>query len=136
MRLFSKLAAAMAAVFMSTSPMHTSAQGDVTELEIQDLVIGTGKTAAAGDDAVMHYTGWLTDGTKFDSSHDRRQPFVFPLGAGRVIRGWDVGVEGMKIGGKRKLIIPPHMGYGPRGAGGVIPGGATLIFEVELIDIK
>lgn len=132
MRLWSRIVSSIAALFVSTSV--TAA--DVTDLEIHDLEVGTGKTVTAGNMAVMHYTGWLADGTKFDSSYDRDQPFVFPLGAGRVIKGWDMGVEGMKVGGKRKLIIPPHLGYGSRGAGGVIPGNATLIFEVELLDIK
>jgi FKBP-type peptidyl-prolyl cis-trans isomerase len=84
----------------------------------------------------VHYTGWLTNGTKFDSSVDRGVPFEFPLGAGRVIKGWDEGVAGMKEGGKRKLTIPPNLGYGPQGAGGVIPGNATLVFDVQLIKVK
>lgn len=102
-------------------------------LIIEDLVTGDGAEAAAGQEVTVHYTGWLTDGTKFDSSKDRDDPFVFPLDGGRVIRGWDEGVQGMKIGGKRKLTIPPELGYGARGAGGVIPPNATLVFEVELL---
>ena len=89
-----------------------------------------------GETAFVHYTGWLEDGTKFDSSVDRGDPFSFRLGAGRVIKGWDEGVVGMKIGTKRKLIIPPHLGYGRRGAGRIIPPNATLIFEVELLDLR
>lgn len=104
-------------------------------LIIEDLVTGDGAEAAAGSEVTVHYTGWLTDGKKFDSSKDRDDPFVFPLGGGRVIRGWDEGVQGMKIGGKRKLTIPPALGYGARGAGGVIPPNATLVFEVELLGI-
>ena len=102
-------------------------------LIIEDLVTGDGAEAAAGQEVTVHYTGWLTDGTKFDSSKDRDDPFVFPLDGCRVIRGWDEGVQGMKIGGKRKLTIPPDLGYGARGAGGVIPPNATLVFEVELL---
>lgn len=105
-------------------------------LQYIDLVTGKGRVAKAGDLAVVHYTGWLKDGTQFDSSKDRKQPFEFPLGAGRVIKGWDEGVVGMKIGGKRKLIIPPQIGYGARGAGRVIPPNATLTFEVELLNLQ
>jgi FKBP-type peptidyl-prolyl cis-trans isomerase len=106
-------------------------------LKVQDMVVGEGQEARAGDTVAVHYTGWLTDGTKFDSSVDRGQPFVFPLGQGRVIRGWDVGVQGMKVGGKRKLTIPSDLAYGEEGAGGgAIPPGATLVFEVELLDIQ
>jgi FKBP-type peptidyl-prolyl cis-trans isomerase len=105
-------------------------------LKFTDDTIGTGAEAQAGKTASVHYTGWLTDGTKFDSSKDRGQPFSFPIGGGRVIKGWDEGVVGMKVGGKRTLIIPPELGYGARGAGGVIPPNATLKFEVELLDVK
>jgi len=102
-------------------------------LIIEELVAGNGAQAAAGQTVTVHYTGWLTNGTKFDSSKDRNDPFVFPLGAGHVIRGWDEGVQGMKVGGTRKLTIPADLGYGARGAGGVIPPNATLVFEVELL---
>ena len=104
-------------------------------LKYEDLVEGAGEAAVSGQKVVVHYTGWLTDGTKFDSSVDRSDPFSFPLGAGRVIRGWDEGVQGMKVGGKRKLTIPPQLGYGAAGAGGVIPPNATLVFDVELLEI-
>jgi FKBP-type peptidyl-prolyl cis-trans isomerase FkpA len=109
-------------------------------LEYQDLVVGTGAQASAGQQVSVHYTGWLQNpdgsaGKKFDSSLDRGQPFDFPLGAGHVIRGWDEGVAGMKVGGKRRLVIPAALGYGARGAGGVIPPNATLIFEVELLGV-
>ena len=106
-----------------------------TSLIIEDLSVGEGAEAVAGKHVTVHYTGWLTDGTKFDSSLDRNDPFDFPLGRGHVIRGWDEGVAGMKVGGKRKLTIPPEMGYGARGAGGVIPPNATLVFEVELLGV-
>jgi len=106
-----------------------------TGLIIEDVVLGEGVEAAAGKHVTVHYTGWLTSGKKFDSSKDRNDPFVFPLGAGQVIRGWDEGVQGMKVGGTRKLTIPPELGYGARGAGGVIPPNATLVFEVELLGI-
>jgi peptidylprolyl isomerase len=109
-------------------------------LQITDSKVGTGATPRAGQTAVVHYTGWLyqdgAKGKKFDSSVDRGQPFEFPLGQRRVIAGWDEGVASMKVGGKRTLIIPPDLGYGARGAGGVIPPNATLIFEVELIGVK
>ena len=105
-------------------------------LEYEEHNVGEGPQAKTGDNVQVHYTGWLTDGTKFDSSVDRNQPFEFPLGAGRVIKGWDEGVAGMQVGGKRKLTIPPELGYGARGAGGVIPPDATLIFMVELLAIN
>jgi FKBP-type peptidyl-prolyl cis-trans isomerase len=110
-----------------------------TELIIEDITVGSGAEAVAGAYISVHYTGWLFNdgvrGAKFDSSKDRGQPFEFPLGAGHVIRGWDEGFAGMKIGGKRVLTIPPEMGYGARGAGGVIPPNATLQFEVELLGV-
>ena len=109
-------------------------------LEIIDTVVGTGASPRTGQTCVMHYTGWLyqngTKGRKFDSSVDRGQPFEFPIGTQRVIAGWDEGVATMKVGGKRTLIIPPELGYGARGAGGVIPPNATLIFDVELLGVK
>ena len=105
-------------------------------LQYTDDQVGTGTEATSGKTVSVHYTAWLLDGTKFDSSRDRGQPFQFPLGAGRVIKGWDEGVAGMKVGGKRQLVIPPALGYGDRGAGNAIPPGATLIFEVELIEIQ
>ena len=105
-------------------------------LQIKTIIVGTGDKAEVGKTAVVHYTGWLLDGTKFDSSVDRGTPFEFPLGQGRVIKGWDEGVATMNIGGKVELIIPPDLGYGASGAGGVIPPNATLKFEVEFLDQK
>jgi len=115
----------------------------ISDLKKIDVKQGTGAEAVSGKPVVVHYTGWLYDpakpdnkGAKFDSSRDRGQPFSFPLGAGRVIKGWDQGVAGMKVGGQRTLIIPASMAYGERGAGGVIPPNATLIFDVELLEVK
>jgi FKBP-type peptidyl-prolyl cis-trans isomerase FkpA len=126
-----------------TSTKETAMTQNVTELIKKDTVLGEGREAEAGFNVTVHYTGWLYDpskadgkGTKFDSSLDRHEPFVFFLGGGQVIQGWDEGFAGMKVGGKRTLIIPPDMGYGAHGAGGVIPPNATLIFDVELLGIK
>jgi len=143
------VSAGLASLFATTaliaSPIPARAQEGkaVTTpsgLQIIDTEEGTGAVAKAGDTCVMHYTGWLYEdgrkGAKFDSSVDRGRPFTFPLGVGRVIRGWDEGVAGMQVGGKRTLIIPPDLGYGARGAGGVIPPNATLIFDVELLEVK
>tara|TARA_Y100000739_G_C20599882_1_gene462345 strand:- start:921 stop:1529 length:609 start_codon:yes stop_codon:yes gene_type:complete len=105
-------------------------------LKITELSVGDGAEASAGQTVVVHYRGTLENGKQFDASYDRVTPFSFPLGAGRVIKGWDEGVVGMKVGGKRKLVIPPDLAYGSRGAGGVIPPNATLTFEVELLDVK
>ncbi|HEU4801193.1 MAG TPA: FKBP-type peptidyl-prolyl cis-trans isomerase [Gemmatimonadales bacterium] len=105
-------------------------------LRYQDLTEGDGAAARAGDSVSVHYTGWLTDGSKFDSSRDRGTPFTFQLGAGRVIAGWDEGVAGMKVGGSRKLVIPAQLGYGARGAPPVIPPNATLVFDVELLSVN
>jgi FKBP-type peptidyl-prolyl cis-trans isomerase FkpA len=105
-------------------------------LRYQDVTVGDGKAAAAGRTVSVHYTGWLPNGEKFDSSRDRNQPFGFTLGAGQVIAGWDEGVNGMKVGGRRKLVIPPDLGYGTAGAPPDIPPGATLVFDVELIDVR
>ena len=108
----------------------------MADLQIEDLQVGSGAEATTGCTVHVHYTGWFTDGTKFDSSVDRGQPFAFPLGGGRVIKGWDQGVAGMKVGGKRKLTIAPELGYGARGFPGAIPPNSTLVFEVELLDVK
>ena len=137
------LAAALAASVTTTTSLAQTAGTTMTTptgLQITDTKVGTGATPKTGQTCVMHYTGWLyqngAKGQKFDSSVDRGQPFEFPIGTRRVIAGWDEGVATMKVGGKRTLIIPPELGYGARGAGGVIPPNATLIFEVELLDVK
>ena len=140
------LATAMAGAIAAVTPTRAAAQAagatmtTPTGLKITDSKVGTGATPKPGQICVMHYTGWLYEGgakgKKFDSSVDRGQPFEFPIGQGRVIRGWDEGVATMKVGGKRTLTIPPDLGYGARGAGGAIPPNATLIFDVELLDVK
>jgi peptidylprolyl isomerase len=139
----STLAAALALVATGASTAIAQTGKAMTTpsgLQITDTQVGTGATPKTGQTCVMHYTGWLyqngAKGQKFDSSVDRGQPFEFPIGVKRVIAGWDEGVATMKVGGKRTLIIPPELGYGARGAGGVIPPNATLIFEVELLDVK
>ena len=106
------------------------------ELKIEDLAVGKGPEVKSGDHIVVHYTGRLTDGTKFDSSHDRNEPFEVAIGVGYVIKGWDMGIPGMKVGGKRKLTIPYQLGYGKYGSEPTIPGFATLVFEIELLKIK
>lgn len=111
-------------------------EGGVEELQVEDIVVGQGEEAKSGMKVSVHYTGTLTNGTKFDSSLDRNQPFTFSLGADEVIKGWDMGVEGMKVGGKRKLTIPPDLAYGERGAGASVPPNSTLIFEVELLSVE
>jgi peptidylprolyl isomerase len=130
------LAAAAATPAAAAGEETTTASG----LKIVDTVVGTGATPKTGQTCIMHYTGWLYEGgkkgTKFDSSVDRGEPFAFAIGTGQVIAGWDEGVATMKVGGKRTLIIPPDLGYGAQGAGGVIPPNATLIFDVELLDVK
>ena len=138
------LAAGIAAISgCSDSVESTQAVGGVTVLVQSDVVMGDGAEATAGKTVSVHYSGWLYDestadkkGAKFDSSRDRGQPFDFPLGGGRVIKGWDQGVEGMKVGGQRTLTIPPSLGYGSRGAGGAIPPNASLIFDVELLAVR
>lgn len=133
--------AALSGCSDSTGPAPV--MGGVTELVLTDVVTGTGAEAVSGKTVSVHYTGWVYDeiaadkkGAKFDSSRDRGRPFEFPLGAGRVIKGWDQGVEGMRVGGQRILTIPPELAYGSRGAGRVIPANATLIFDVELLAVE
>ena len=130
----------------SKQPAEATQQGAATQpagtvttpsgLGYVDVVPGTWKSPAPGKQVKVHYTGWLENGTKFDSSVDRSEPFIFTIGVGQVVPGWDEGVMSMKVGGKRKLIIPPQLGYGESGAGGVIPPNATLIFDVELLDVE
>lgn len=141
---FAALCTTVIAVVAVTAVTPAAAAGDETTtasgLKIIDTVVGTGASPATGQTCVMHYTGWLYQdgkkGAKFDSSVDRGQPFEFAIGTGQVIGGWDEGVATMKVGGKRTLIIPPELGYGARGAGRVIPPNATLIFDVELLEVK
>jgi peptidylprolyl isomerase len=146
LRLIIALAISSVCIFEACLPTTTAAQtkgNSMTTpsgLQITEITTGTGATPRPGQICVMHYTGWLFEngkkGKKFDSSLDRGQPFEFPIGQHRVIAGWDEGVATMKVGGKRTLIIPPALGYGDRGAGGIIPPNATLIFDVELLDVK
>ena len=134
-----KAADTTSATTNTASTMNTQQASTTTgaaDLKIEETKVGTGAEAVAGKTVSVHYTGWLTDGKKFDSSKDRGTPFKFQLGAGQVIPGWDKGVAGMKVGGARKLTIPPQLGYGERGAGGVIPPNATLVFDVELLEIR
>ncbi len=146
-----RIAQALIGMLISVACLASAGAGEVKEgdqagggqevmtesgLKYIDLVAGSGRQAELGDQATVHYTGWLENGKKFDSSHDHGQPFSFRVGAGQVIKGWDEGVMGMKVGGKRKLIIPPDLGYGSRGAGNVIPPNATLTFDVELLGLR
>jgi FKBP-type peptidyl-prolyl cis-trans isomerase len=117
-------------------PVSRETQTTPGGLQYIDVVVGTGAEAQSGQQVTVHYTGWLTNGQKFDSSRDRNDPFTFALGGSQVIKGWDLGVAGMRVGGQRRLIIPSDLGYGARGAGGVIPPNATLIFDVELFGVR
>ena len=132
--LWALLAVAMLAAALAAGCAKPAA--DPTKLQIEDIKVGTGAEAKDGDLVTVHYTGWLMDGTKFDSSVASGRPFPFRLGEGSVIKGWDQGVAGMKVGGKRKLTIPPDLGYGAQGAGGAIPPNATLVFDVELVSVN
>jgi FKBP-type peptidyl-prolyl cis-trans isomerase len=147
MTLPGRVAALAAALSLAAcTPTDTTTKGSsmsTASLAITELAAGSGPAIAAGQTAVVHYTGWLyadgaadNKGRRFDSSRDRGEPFDFSVGAGHVIAGWDQGVAGMQVGGQRRLVIPPELGYGARGAGGVIPGGATLVFDVELLEIR
>jgi hypothetical protein len=129
-------AVSWASIPIKTSVLGAKAMTTPSGLKYEDTVVGTGESPQAGQEVTVHYTGTLEDGTKFDSSLDRGQPFKFKIGVQQVIKGWDEGVMTMKVGGKRKLVIPPQLGYGARGAGGVIPPNATLVFEVELLGVK
>jgi len=133
------LAVSFALLFMGVG-LAQADSGHITTtpsgLKYEDLKDGDGIVATPDSQVAVHYTGWLEDGTKFDSSLDRNKPFIFQLGAGKVIKGWDEGVDGMKVGGIRRLTVPPHLGYGAAGAGGIIPPNATLIFEVKLLGVR
>jgi len=133
-----KTAGTPATTTTADAPAGDAAQPaeNATELKIEEIAPGTGDEAVEGKEVTVHYTGTLTDGKKFDSSRDRSEPFTFRLGAGQVIPGWEQGIKGMKVGGKRKLTVPPQLGYGESGAGGVIPPNATLLFDVELLGVK
>ena len=139
--MFAFVAAGLFGQSKTDTSAPTKVTGDGTKtadgLQYWDIKVGTGPTATSGHTVKVHYTGWLTSGKKFDSSVDRGEPFMFPLGGHQVIKGWDEGVAGMKVGGKRQLRIPPDLGYGARGAaGGLIPPNATLIFDVELLGVR
>ncbi len=137
--MFKRLFSIVAALLFTATMAYTDSGHTVTlasGLQYEDLVDGDGTLATPDRRVAVHYTGWLENGTQFDSSHDRGKPMVFVLGAGRVIPGWDQGIDGMKVGGKRKLIIPSSLAYGKQGVPGVIAPGATLIFEVELVGVK
>ena len=127
---------ALSPTLLQGATMSETTTTTASGLKYEDIKQGDGDVATAGKTVSVHYTGWLTNGKKFDSSKDRGQPFEFPLGGGRVIKGWDEGVQGMKVGGVRKLTIPSNLAYGSRGAGGAIPPDATLVFEVELLKIR